>query len=95
MGCDSAISGGVGVGRWSGLGALHRCEPELLEQDVTHLLRGVDVERLTRVRVDARFEHAALVGELVAQLLEEGQVDGDAGRLHTSEHRTSGCSKRW
>ena len=42
----------VGVGRRAGLRLLHRREPELLEQDAPQLRRGVDVERLARVRVD-------------------------------------------
>ena len=69
-----------------GLGLLHRREAELLEQDVAELRRGVDVELLAGLRVDLGFEPAALVVELLAELVEEGEVDADAGVFHAGEH---------
>ena len=50
------------------------------------LRRGVDVELLARVRVDLGLEPPALVVELLAELVEELEVDADAGVFHAREH---------
>ena len=60
--------------------------PERLEQHLAQLRRGVHVELLARVRVDLGFEPAALVVELLAEIVEELDVDADAGCFHPSEH---------
>ena len=76
----------VGVGRRTGLRLPDRREPEVLEQDLAQLRRGVDVELLPRMRVDLGFEPAALVVQLLAQVMEEVEVDADARLLHAREH---------
>jgi hypothetical protein len=76
----------VGVGRRAGLRLLHRDEAELLEQDAAQLRRGVHVELLARVRVDLGLEPPALVVELLAELLQELEVDADARVFHLREH---------
>ncbi len=75
----------VGVGGRARLRLLDRRQPELLEQDAPELRRGVDVELLTGVSVDLGFEPPAVVAELLAELLEESDVDPHAGVFHLRE----------
>jgi len=76
----------VGVGRGPGLRLLDRDQPELVEEDAPQLRGGVDVELLPRVEVDLALEPPALVAELLAEILEERDVDADSGRFHVREH---------
>ena len=64
--------------------------PELLEEDRSQLRRGVHVELLARVRVDLGLEATTLVVELLAELLEELEIDADAGVFHAREHAHEG-----
>ena len=48
--------------------------------------RRVDVELLARLRVDLGLGLAALVAELLAELVQERDVDADARVFHLREH---------
>src|SRR5258707_15387166 len=75
------------VGRVAGLGALALRQPQLLEQDVTELLRRADRELVPDGRVDLALEPADLGRELAIEDGERLEVDGNAVRLHPGEDR--------
>ena len=77
----------VGVGRGTGLRLLDRREPEVFEQDLAQLRGRVDVELLAGHRVDLGLEPAALVAQFLAEVVEELDVDANAGFLHARQHR--------
>ncbi len=74
------------VGRVAGLGLLAGCETELVEQDRSHLRRGVDVEVLPRRLDDRGPLGLGLGGEGVVEAAEHVDVDRDAEVLHLGEH---------
>ena len=75
-----------GVGRVAGLGLLLRGEAQLVEEDLAHLRRRVDVELGARVLVDLRPVRLDLGVEVVAQAAQLVGVDADADRLHAGQH---------
>ncbi len=79
-----------GVGRVAGLRALLRRQAPLVEQDLAQLDRRVDVELPPDDVVEVLGEAGDLAGEVVAERLQLGGVDGDADVLHAGQHAHEG-----
>lgn len=65
-------------------------ELQFFEEDLAELFGGVEVEGGASEIGDAAVEFGGLFFELEAKVLEDGDVDGDAGILHAGEDGEEG-----